>query len=66
MPEIVIPMHYKTKESKIDIDKPDDFLDLFEKDDIIDEGENQIELFRDDIIEGGTRVVLLERKKSDE
>ena len=66
MPEIVIPMHYKTKESRVDLDKPDDFLDLFEKEEVIDEGENQIELFRDDIIEGGTRVVLLERKKSDE
>lgn len=66
MPEIVIPMHFKTKDLKLDIDKADGFLDLFEKDDVIDEGDNSIELSREDFTDGGTKVVLLERKKSDE
>lgn len=66
MPEIVIPMHFKTKESKLDISKPDDFIDLFEEEDVVDEGESSIEFFRDDLIDGDdTKVILLERKKSD-
>ncbi|MGN1235614.1 MAG: MBL fold metallo-hydrolase [Christensenellaceae bacterium] len=66
MPGIVIPMHYKTKDSKVDVGKPDEFLSLFDEDEIISEGESSIELFRDDIDGSGTKVVLLERKKSDD
>jgi len=63
MPSIVIPMHYKTKGLTLDIDKPDAFLDLFEDEEVeyIDEGE--VELFRDDIDEETTKILVLDRVK---
>ncbi len=63
MPSIVIPMHYKTKGLDLDIDKVDEFLDLFDKDEIEDLEECEIELSRDDISEESTKIVLLERDK---
>ncbi len=30
MPDIVIPMHYRTKDCKLDIDKVDEFVNLFD------------------------------------
>ncbi|MDE6302500.1 MAG: MBL fold metallo-hydrolase, partial [Clostridia bacterium] len=35
MPDIVIPMHYKTKDCDLDIDKLHEFLDLFEDENIV-------------------------------
>lgn len=63
MPSIVIPMHYKTKGLDLDIDKVDEFLDLFDKDEIEELEECEIELSRDDISEESTKIVLLERDK---
>lgn len=63
MPSIVIPMHYKTKGLDLDIDKVDEFLDLFDKDEIEELEECEIELSRDDISEERTKIVLLERDK---
>ena len=34
MPDVVIPMHFKTSKSEVDIEKLDEFLDLFEEDQI--------------------------------
>lgn len=62
MPSIVIPMHYKTKGLKMDIDRADDFIDLFEREEVEENGECEIELFRDDINEDSTRVIVLERE----
>ena len=60
MPDIVIPMHYRTKDCKIDIDKVDEFLELFDED-IIEEAEgNSIELSRTDL-GGETKIVVLRR-----
>lgn len=63
MPAIVIPMHYKTKGLNMDVEKADEFLDLFEKEDIEEVDGAEIELFRDDIIDDRTKVILMERAK---
>lgn len=61
MPDIVIPMHYRTKDSKIDIDKVDEFLKLF--DDCVEEREESgLTLSRSDL-SGETRVITLRRKE---
>ncbi len=61
MPSIVIPMHYKTKGLTLDIDKPDDFLDLFEDEEVEYVEDNEIELLRDDISQESTKIILMER-----
>ena len=35
MPDIVIPMHYRTKDCEMDIDKLDSFLKLFDEEQIV-------------------------------
>ena len=60
MPDIVIPMHYRTKDSKLDVDKVDEFLKLFD-DEIIEElEESQIELSRSDL-SGETKIIVLRK-----
>lgn len=60
MPDIVIPMHYKTRDCKIDIDKADEFLKLFD-DEYVEEAEgNFLELSRKDL-SGETRIIVLRR-----
>lgn len=61
MPDIVIPMHYRTRDCKIDIDKVDGFLDLFDGECVEEREENFLELLRSDLT-GQTRVVVLRRK----
>ena len=63
MPSYVIPMHYKTKGLTVDVDKADDFLDLFEEEDVEELEGSEIELFRDDITEEQTKLILMERHK---
>ena len=63
MPAIVIPMHYKTKGLNIDVDKVDDFLDKFESDEVEELEDSEIELFRDDITEDSTKIIVMERAK---
>ena len=63
MPSYVIPMHYKTKGLEIDVEKPDDFIDLFDEDDVEKLGKSEIELFRDDVTEEQTKLILMERQK---
>ncbi len=61
MPSIVIPMHYKTKGLSLDLDKPDEFLDRFESEEVEELGDCEIELSRDDINEESTKIILMER-----
>lgn len=61
MPQVVIPMHYKTKDLKMDIRKPDDFLDCFEDDEVEYCEDCEREFFRDEISSGSTKVIMLER-----
>lgn len=67
MPSIVIPMHYKEKGLDMDLDKVDAFCDLFESDADEEQVElledDEIELFRDDITEETTKIIVMERCK---
>ena len=60
MPDIVIPMHYKTKDCELDIDKLDDFLRLFDDEDIVYVEGDTIEFDRR-FDNDSTKVVVLER-----
>ena len=60
MPEIVIPMHYRTKDCKLDIDKVDEFLKLFDEDIVEEYEENSLELLRSDLNDG-TRILVLRK-----
>ena len=64
MPSVVIPMHYKTKGLNIDIDKVDEFTDLFEDEEVTETHESELEFFRDDMTEESTKIFVLERVKS--
>lgn len=59
MPEVVIPMHYRDKGCKLDIDKVDAFLNLF--DDVEEVEESAIELMRNDL-KDDTKIVVLRRR----
>ena len=63
MPAIVIPMHYKTKGLNLDIDKVDDFADKFDTEEVEELDSSELELFRDDISEESTKVIIMEREK---
>ena len=63
MPAIVIPMHYKTKGLNIDVDKVDDFADKFDTEEVEELEESELELFRDEISEESTKVIIMEREK---
>lgn len=59
MPDMVIPMHYRTRGVDLDIDKVDGFLRLFE-DEVIEEVEDDnIEITRSQFDGEFTRVVVL-------
>lgn len=60
MPDMVIPMHYRTKDCKLDLDKVDEFLNLFDGDVIEEADENLIELSRTDL-SGETKILVLRR-----
>ncbi|MGN0808184.1 MAG: MBL fold metallo-hydrolase [Candidatus Coproplasma sp.] len=62
MPDIVIPMHYRTKGCNLDIDKVDDFISEFDDSNVeIEEAEGEIELSREDIDGERTKVIVLNR-----
>ena len=61
MPDIVIPMHYKTKDCELDIDKVSEFLDLFEDEDIVYVEGNTVEFDRNDFDGESTKVYVLEK-----
>lgn len=61
MPDIVIPMHYRTKDCKMDeIDKVDEFLNLFDGEIIEETDESALELSRSDLSEE-TKIIVLRR-----
>ena len=62
MPDIVIPMHYKSKDCKLDISKFDEFTDLFDEECVEEHDGSVLELMRSDF-DGETRVIVLERSK---
>jgi hypothetical protein len=54
-------MHYKTKSLDIDIEKAQGFLDLFDGEDVDVSHKDVLEFTREDITEGTTKVILMER-----
>lgn len=58
MPDIVIPMHFKTPNSNMDVDKVDEFLDLFEPEQIVEVDGLTLELDRQ-YFEGDTTKVIV-------
>ncbi len=63
MPDVVIPMHYRTKNCKLDIDKVDEFTSLFDDDCVVDEGDEELEFFKNDLGGEGTRIIVMEKSK---
>lgn len=63
MPSVVIPMHYKTKDLKMDIEKPDTFLDEFDDEEVIYCEDSTLEFFRDELSDESTKVIMMERFK---
>ena len=61
MPEIVIPMHYKTR--SLNLDKADAFLDLFDDEETEISGLDTLEFSREDLTEEKTKIILMERTK---
>jgi len=58
MPDVVIPMHYKSKGCKLDIAKIDDFISRFDEEYVEDRDDSRIELKRSDF-DGETKVIVL-------
>ncbi len=58
MPDIVVPMHYRSKGVEFDIDKVDDFLDLFEEEDVIYLDTADFDVTRSQFDGERTRVVI--------
>ncbi|MEG1923501.1 MAG: MBL fold metallo-hydrolase [Clostridia bacterium] len=62
MPDIVIPIHYKTKDCDLDIDKIDSFIKLFDAEDIIEVDDDNITIDRDEVCHKKTKVYILRKK----
>lgn len=63
MPDVVIPMHYKTKSCEIDIDRLDNFLKLFEDENIHHTHETELEFDRADFDGESTKIIVPKRYK---
>ena len=61
MPDVVIPMHYKTRDCSMDISRLNEFLDLFEDEDIVYIESDTVEFDRADFDGETTKVYVLER-----
>lgn len=61
MPDVVIPMHYKTKDCEFDIEKVNEFLDLFEDENVIYADGSTVEFDRADFNGEETKVLVLEK-----
>lgn len=63
MPDVVIPMHFKTPSSEIDVDKVDDFLDLFEEEQLIKVDGDTFEFDREFFDGESTKVIVFNENK---
>lgn len=62
MPDVVIPMHFRTKDCKIDIDKVEEFLSLFEDENVeIEEVGGEVDFSRDAMDGERTKIVVMNR-----
>ena len=63
MPDIVIPMHYKSKHLTIDLDRAQGFLDEFDDENVDVCRKDVLEFSREDLTEESTKIILMERTK---
>ena len=63
MPDVVIPMHFKTDDCQLDIDGLDDFLRLFDKDEIVYLDEDFAEFDRFDFDGESTKVFVFKSQQ---
>ena len=63
MPDIVIPMHYKTENSELDIDGVDEFIKLFDEEQVVYVEGETIELDREKFDGDSTKVYVFSDKK---
>lgn len=63
MPDIVIPMHYKTPSCQLDIDKADKFLELFDEEQIVRIDGDTVEVHRDYFDGDCTKVFVFSDEK---
>ena len=63
MPDIVIPMHYKTENSELDIDDVDAFINLFDEEQVVYVEGETIELDREKFDGESTKVYVFSDKK---
>lgn len=63
MPDVVIPMHYKTKHTDYDIDKVENFLRLFDDEQIVEETGDTLEFDRYDFDGDSTKIIVPKRFK---
>ena len=61
MPDIVIPMHYREKGKKLDVDRVEEFTDLFDEEDVDFEGGSEIDISREDLGGDTTRIIVMEK-----
>ncbi len=61
MPDIVVPMHYKTKDLDMDIDRLNEFLNLFDDENIIYQETATVEFDRADFNGEQTKVLVLDK-----
>ncbi len=64
MPDIVIPMHYKTRDCEFDIAKLNEFLDLFDDEDVIESDADVMEFDRADFDGESTKVLVLKKSEN--
>ena len=61
MPEIVSPMHYKTKSCNVDIDRVDDFTHQFDSEEVEKTDAPYLEFDREDLTGESTKVIVMKR-----
>ena len=62
MPDVVVPMHFKTKDSKIDIDKIEEFIGLFDEEEVEEIGDEMTFERSDFDTAQDTRVIVMRKK----
>ena len=61
MPDIVIPMHYREKGKKLDVDRVEESTDLFDEEEVDFEGGSEIDISREDLGGDTTRIIVMEK-----
>lgn len=62
MPDVVVPMQYKDRDIDVDLDRLDDFLDLFPKSSIVYVDSDTMEFDRADFEDDSTKIIVFDKK----